>query len=315
MKTVLTVIAWTALAAAAIYVAAILCASICTFVITFVRTSRKKWSGEETEKNPDRAKIHAYGKAWREDHRDCQTTHTVQSGKLRLYGEYYDFGFDRAVIVLLGRSENIDDAFYFVGPYVEAGYNVLTYDTRAHGQSDGILHTFGNRESGDLLVWIRYLRDTLGVRQILLHGMCVGANAAVLLLSSGRCPDIVQGLVCEGMSVRMADNVKKHIIERRKPVYPLIYVIDLWFRIFGHCTMFRGPIDVIDRVTCPILFIYGEEDKYSLPELGKAMYEKCASKQKMLQVFAKGGHSVLRCYNTAAYDDCVRGFIKSLPEV
>ena len=89
------------IAAAAGYVASVIVATLCTFLITFVRTKPTKWTTTEDDKSPEKQAMYAFGRTWREEHADKMREVFVTNGGLRLHGEYYDFGFDKAVIVLL----------------------------------------------------------------------------------------------------------------------------------------------------------------------------------------------------------------------
>ena len=302
------------IAAAAGYVASVIVATLCTFLITFVRTKPTKWTTTEDDKSPEKQAMYAFGRTWREEHADKMREVFVTNGGLRLHGEYYDFGFDKAVIVLLGRSENTLAGFYYVDPYVRCGYNVLITDNRAHGKSEGKFVTFGYEESKDMLAWADLLHTRFGNRKCVLHGVCVGASAGVYALVREDCPDYIEGLVSEGMHTRLYETVKNHIIERKKPVFPVIYTVNWLLLLFTHHSMMRGPIDVIDRYTKPILFLQGKEDLFSRPEKTSVMFEKCTSADKTVCYFDKGPHSLLKYYNPEQYDGAVTRFLQELNE-
>lgn len=51
--------------------------------------------------------------------------------------------------------------------YLEAGYNVLLVDNRAHGESDGRYIGFGILDREDCYRWVRFLDDRFDGKQIL----------------------------------------------------------------------------------------------------------------------------------------------------
>ena len=57
--------------------------------------------------------------------------HIVNEG-FNLYGEYFDLGFDRAVIIVPGRMESLLYSYYFARPYQEKGFNVFVFDQRVY---------------------------------------------------------------------------------------------------------------------------------------------------------------------------------------
>lgn len=67
---------------------------------------------------------------------------------------------------------------YFAEPYEKAGYNVLTIDARAHGLSDGHFNSLGHHESKDTCLWAKYLHETYGIEEVVLHGVCIGSSVA-----------------------------------------------------------------------------------------------------------------------------------------
>ena len=70
--------------------------------------------------------------------------------------------------------------------YLEAGYNVLLVDNRAHGESDGRYIGFGILDREDCYRWVRFLDDRFdGKQNIFLHGISMGA--ATVLMASDLC--------------------------------------------------------------------------------------------------------------------------------
>ena len=70
--------------------------------------------------------------------------------------------------------------------YLEAGYNVLLVDNRAHGESDGRYIGFGILDREDCYRWVHFLDDRFdGKQNIFLHGISMGA--ATVLMASDLC--------------------------------------------------------------------------------------------------------------------------------
>ena len=75
----------------------------------------------------------------------------------------------------------------------------------------------------------------------------------------------------------------------------------------------KSPINLINRLNKPILFIYSKEDTYSLPRLGQVLFDKCQSK-KRLEWFEHGRHSHVRINAQDKYDLVIQNFIKEVVE-
>lgn len=256
--------------------------------------------------------MYEIGLAWAQENCEYKRdVHIVREG-LNLYGEYYDYGYSKAVIILSGRTESHDYGYYFAPPYAQSGYNVLVIDPRAHGMSDGVYNTVGFEESKDALQWAELLHHTYHVQSIVFHGICIGAAGAMFAITSEECPDYISGLVTEGMFPNFAQTMKNHLIERKKMLFPVLHLIDLQMRMRTGHSMKKGPIDVIIRLNKPILMLQSLQDQYSTADNAKKMFDLCPSEHKELVLFDEGKHSMLRITDTAKYDRAIVCFLDQI---
>lgn len=279
----------------------------------FVRTDKSKWHYNCQEPgDPEQAQLYADATAWADRYAEYRKSVHTQNGRYRLYAEYYDFGFDKAVIIIAGRTEACRYSCYFAEPYRLNGYNVLTIDNRSHGNSDGVINTLGIREHRDVLQWIRLLHDEMHNQSVLLHGICIGSATALYALTSADCPDYADGMTADGMYVHFGESFKNHLIERNKPVFPC-YQVSMFLvgLAAGKNPRKFGPVKVIDRLKKPILFLHGRQDMYSVPEKAEVLFEKCTAPKRLVW-FDKGRHSFLRFHAPKKYDDTVTEFLKSM---
>lgn len=287
-------------------------AARCVYVATLKRKDKDHWGRTVSEQEPHQLKMDAEGLVWQEEHdRFKQDVHIVHAG-LDLYGEYYDMGGKAAVIILSGRTESLRYGYYFSRPYSQAGLNVLVIDPRAHGLSDGVYNTVGFEESKDALAWARFLHEEKGVEEILFHGICIGAAAGMLAITSQDAPGYLVGLVTEGMFANFGESMKNHLIERKKLFFPVMQCIDMWMKHYTGHSMMRGPIDVIHKMDRPLLMIQSKMDPYSTPQNAQVMYDKCPSREKELVWYATGGHSQLRLTDTQRYDSAITAFLQRI---
>lgn len=279
------------------------------FYNTLMRHSKDQFSRENPELIGPQAEMDRIGLEWMQQHSDRKWDVHIQRDGLNLYGEYFDLGYDRAILVLSGRTDTLRYGYYFAIPYAEAGYNVLVVDQRAHGHSDGKYLTLGHEESKDALEWARFLHEELGNRQVLFHGICIGAAAGMLAITDDRCPDYVAGLVTEGMFSRFRESMKNHLIERKKNLWPVMWFINLWMRRACGYDMNYGPIDCIHKMHKPLLMLQSNLDPYSTTAHAIKLYQKCPSHHKQLVLFEQGGHSLLRITDTELYDSSITAFV------
>lgn len=287
----------------------VLVASYFVYTITLRRKKKDKWGREPKEIDERQVPMYEEGLRWHREHLEQKKDiHIVNKG-LNLYGEYYDLGFDRAVMILSGRTESLTYGYYFAKPYAESGYNVIVFDPRAHGLSDGEFNTVGFEESGDDLAWAKYAHDELGMRSIVFHGICIGSAGGLLALTSEDCPDYIEGMVAEGMFANFGESVKNHLIERKQPIFMVYRMINNWMKHFTGYSMDVGPIDVIDKLDKPLLMLHSREDTYSKPDFAEKLYQKAGSKQKRIVWFPEGRHSMLRITDTEKYDGAIKSFL------
>lgn len=79
------------------------------------------------------------------------------------------------VVYLHGRDANRSNGAYAARTFLKRGFNVLAYDHRGHGESDGAICTYGVRESEDLHLALE--KFTTG--PVFLVGESLGASTAI----------------------------------------------------------------------------------------------------------------------------------------
>ncbi|MCF0143386.1 MAG: alpha/beta hydrolase, partial [Parasporobacterium sp.] len=185
---------------------------------TLVRTSPEKWGRccSDTT-NEEQVFMWNEGLAWEERNRDKKTELQIENEGFRLFGEYFDFGATKAVIIVPGRSESLMYSYYFAAPYEKAGCNVLVIDIRSHGLSDGKYDYIGVGEDMDVIKWAGVLHDRFGNKDVIIHGICMGAATGILALTKPDCPSYISGEVSEGMYISFYESYKQHMIYEKKP--------------------------------------------------------------------------------------------------
>ena len=296
---------------------------IMTFVVAWViystllvRTKPEKWNRTISfPEDEEYCRMHDIGIAWSEPYKDRIREVEVKSDGLKLAGEYFDFGFKKAAIIIAGRTECVQYSYYFAEPFRRAGRNVLVIDNRAHGHSEGKVSCLGYREWHDVLAWSRLLHDELGNERVFLHGICIGSNTALLTLIAPDCPDYIEGMSCEGMFTTFYTSFVNHMkIDRpKKKRFPVVYETMLLIRIFSHANvMTDGPYKRIDKLRKPILMLHSREDQFSTPDQAEYLFAHCTAPHKKLAWFPHGAHSRIRINDTEAYDDTIVGYLSEL---
>lgn len=173
-------------------------------------------------------------------------------------------GSDRAIIQMHGHGGSMDPDVQYLPAWHDAGYNVLTFDFRAHGRSEGRVITFGYLERRDVQGAIRFLEQEKGMRHIALVGFSLGGMVAIL--SAPVCPE-VDAVVEDGAPARIRSALAVWATEHGLPLW--LGKIVAWMAVFGAslrlgANLFRyEPVRWIGRIAPrPLMMIHGELDQY-----------------------------------------------------
>ncbi len=260
--------------------------------------------------DPEQLLMFERGLDWAEKHAaNMKEAEIVSDDGLRLLGEYYDFGSDKAVIILPGRTESLAYSYYYAEPYRKAGFNVLAVDSRGTGLSDGKYFGMGIPEYKDVLLWGKLLHDRFNASTVFLHGICIGSSTAIYTLTSPECPGYFTGMCADGMYKNFFETFRLHMKEWNRPAFPVAYEVMLILRknTGANCLTY-GPYKAVKKLAKPILFIYTDKDKYSLPVESRKLIDNCVSPVKEERWFSKGGHSHVRINNEEGYDEAIVSF-------
>lgn len=277
---------------------------------TLVKTSPEKWGRVcSAPDNEEQVAMWESGIRWAQTHREKMREVAITNDGLRLVGEYYDFGSDRCVLIVPGRCECLMYSYFYAQSYTDKA-NILVFDSRSHGLSDGDRSYLGFRENEDLLKWAEFAHDELGNKEIFFHGICIGAATVVQALALPHAQDYITKLILDGCYTTFYETFKNHMIHDKRPVHPVIDEIrHLLKKEIGVDMKKQGPIYLIDKVKTPTLFISTTLDKFSLPEKTKELFAKSGSVDKKLVWFDKGAHSHVRINNEEKYNAAVQEFI------
>ena len=253
------------------------------------------------------------GMEWREAHLSNKIDVEVVSLDTKLKGEYFDFGFKKVIILMPGRMETCWYACFYAETFRKAGYNVLTIDPRAHGLSEGKLLTLGKLEGLDLIEWAKLAHDKFGNEVVVLYGLCGGGTASCVALTTPNCPNYIKGFISDGMFYSFFNVYRRHIIDEKHPVYPVIWEVLGKIKKHNNVDPYKvTPKNLVSKVSVPTLFLTGELDKFAIPEEAYKLYELSGAKNKQIVKIKNARHSHLRYDNLEDYDKAVIPFLESI---
>jgi len=175
-------------------------------------------------------------------------------------------GSDRAVVIMHGHGGSMDWDVHRAPALHAAGFNVLLFDFRAHGRSEGQTVTFGYLERQDVLGAARFLRGR-GMRRIGLLGFSFGGIVA--MLAAPICPDIA-AVVSDGGPARLRTAITARGVELGAPRW--LSALLAWLTVAMTSLRLRAnlfhyePVRWVGRISPrPILFVHAGHDQY-LPD-------------------------------------------------
>ena len=286
----------------------ILIVSSKVFTAQLVRDKSTKWGREcSAPDNAEQVRMYEVGLEWANEFKDKREEVEITNDNLHLVGEYFNFGSDKCVIILQGRTESLWYSYYYAKPYSDMGYNVLVIDSRAHGLSEGKYNTVGLKEYKDILKWAELIKEKYKIETFVLHGICIGSATALYTITSDT-NDYFKAIITDGMYTNFYETFKTHMIYDKRPVHPFIDFVRIIMKIRTGVDMKSyGPEKALLKLNKPILFLYSKEDSFSLPEKSKYLYS-ITPYEKEIVWFDHGAHSHIRINNLEKYDNAVKDF-------
>jgi len=140
--------------------------------------------------------------------------------------------------------------------FLHGDFNLLLFDFRYLGESEGNYSTAGAKEVEDLLAAIRFLKGR-GVKEVGIWGFSMGG--AVGLMAIDKAPEI-RAVVSESSYASLAEMALQLF---RIPLlnYPIAYLIGFWANLFlGIDVRDVSPAERIRNTSVPILITHSSTD-------------------------------------------------------
>ncbi len=167
-----------------------------------------------------------------------------------------------AVILLHGVGDTRAGVLGHAAYLLEAGYTVLTPDSRDHGASGGTYVTYGVKEAGDVHTWADWLTHHTPFSR--LYGMGESMGAAVVLQSLAVEPRW-RAIVAECPYATFTEVAIDRLSERGFPprfsLWPVIGTGYLYARLrYGVDLRLASPLAAVRSTRVPVLLIHGTAD-------------------------------------------------------
>jgi uncharacterized protein len=190
------------------------------------------------------------------------------------------------VVYLHGIADNRASATGVVERFIGRGFDVLAYDSRAHGESGGEVCTYGFFEKHDL----RRVLDTVGTGPIILLGTSLGAAVALQEAASDR-------RVTAIVAAETFSDLRTVATERA----PFFFTPSLIRRAFqiaerqaGFAVDSVSPAAAAAGIAAPVLLVHGEVDHLTSPDHSRRVFRALAGPKRLILVPGAGHNESLR---------------------
>ncbi|GAA4467726.1 hypothetical protein GCM10023189_51890 [Nibrella saemangeumensis] len=192
------------------------------------------------------------------------------------------------VILCHGHASNKAKILAETQFFHELGYNTLSFDFRAHGNSSGNVCTIGYRETRDLEAAYEYVASR-GEKNIVLWGVSMGAATVMKAIPEHNLKPSRVILECPFAS--MYDAVKGRIRSMHLPTSPAAELLMVWGGLErGMWSFGYRPDEYAKALTMPTLLNWGANDPRVLRPETDAIYRNLATPDKQLIIFDNSAH-------------------------
>jgi pimeloyl-ACP methyl ester carboxylesterase len=185
------------------------------------------------------------------------------------------------VVYLHGVGDNRGSGVWLAERLVPLGFDVVTYDGRAHGESTGDACTYGFHEKKDL----SRVLDALGIERAILVGVSLGA--AVALQAAAEDPR-VEGVV-SASAFSSLEELARALVPRAATERQVREAFALAEREGRFRVTDVSPAAAAARIHVPVLVVYGTDDALTGAAHSRRVYAALAG-PKTLDVVEGAGH-------------------------
>lgn len=200
----------------------------------------------------------------------------------------------RWAILVHGYGRDQRYARDYAEAYLEHGWNVLTPDLCASGESEGQYITMGVKESEEVALWAAKIKERDPEAEIVLHGVSMGA--ATVMLTAGRYDVPGMSAVIEDCGYTSAYEMFANQLGVifGLPEFPIMPCVDVVSGIkTGVKVSDAAPLKAVPNIKVPVMFIHGNADKLIPPAMMEELYKACnAPKTKLIVENAGHGDSM-----------------------
>ena len=227
-------------------------------------------------------------------------------------GWYMESPGARATVVLIHdtagtRSDPSQGLLDLQRDYLRRGVNVLSFDLRGRGESEGDDDHLGAAELADVEVAVAYARSHGAEAPLFLHGFGMGAALALMVAARD---SAISGVIADSPFVSMRSHLRHEY--RRWPEFVFL-LATVMARRFLHADIDAvSPIRVIPQLRQPVLYIHAAADPEVPVEHTLNLGAASLNAGDAIWISPAGGHCQTYLDDPATYLQRCMGHIESV---
>lgn len=216
-----------------------------------------------------------------------QEIYLKTSDGIKIALNHYKTGHDEVLIIAHGWFMTKDSKFFFdMSSVLSKNFDVITMDFRGHGKSSGF-YTFTSKEPNDLRIVVDYAKKHY--KKVYLLGFSLGG--ALVLIHSAKEKNVDKVIA---VSAPHSFNKIENDMWRKEAwmAYFKKFELKRFFSVRPSPIIQQKikPIDIVDKVEVPTLFIAGDTDPIVHAWHTKSLFDK-ATCEKQFELFKNCWHA------------------------
>lgn len=192
-------------------------------------------------------------------------------------------------------------------------WNILLFDFRAHGQSGGKITSVGYHEYKDVIAASRFLRhlklaQTAKAVPLIILGVSMGGAAA--LRAAEKEPNLCDVIIVDSTFSSLNKALMGAFSAYRSvPYYPFFPALIHLVNYFADCNIYEmNPIESVETIKQPILFIHSCTDEYISPMHAVELFAHARNRKSKIWIGPRCRHALLHTYYPELYQKKVLKF-------
>ncbi len=190
-------------------------------------------------------------------------------------------------------------------------YNVLVFDFRASGQSDGTYISLGYHEFKDVVAAASFLKKETS-RELPFVILAQSMGGAAALRAASQYPNLADAFIIDSsFSDLRSMFLRGYSLRVGLPYYPFFPVIQATFHYFADCNVDDvNSLKAVEKIAQPILFIHSCDDNFITPDQSIQLYAQAKNSKSRVWIGPRCRHGWLHSYHPELYHAQVAQFLE-----